>query len=155
MVEINFYHLEHSSSISVVTKLLEKAWGIEKRSRVVCPSPAIAEALDAELWTYSKTAFLPHGTTEESHAAQQPVLISSGMPIENLNQAAMLMTIHSDEAMDKESLSGYERVFDIFGEQQQESIQSARKRWAAYKEQGHDLIYWQQSLQGKWEKKNV
>jgi DNA polymerase-3 subunit chi len=32
-------------------------------------------------------------------------------------------------------------------------IIDARKRWKVYKDDGHDLTYWQQDENGKWDKK--
>src|SRR5262249_29143533 len=82
MTELLFYHLHRQPLEKVLPTLLEKS--LERGWRVVvqAASPERVEALDAHLWTYSDDSFLPHGTTGEPQAPEQPILLTadSGNP---------------------------------------------------------------------------
>ena len=45
-----------------------------------------------------------------------------------------------------------ETVVDVFDGNDEEAVLSARKRWKAYKDQGHTVTYWKQTESGAWVK---
>jgi DNA polymerase-3 subunit chi len=47
--------------------------------------------------------------------------------------------------------SGYEKFLDMFDGTDAAQLEAARKRWSAYKEAGHSLVYWKQNAKGGWE----
>ena len=49
--------------------------------------------------------------------------------------------------------TGYERVVYMFDGHDAGAVAHARERWKAAKAEGCDIAYWQQSPEGRWEKK--
>ncbi len=47
----------------------------------------------------------------------------------------------------------YERIVLLFDGNDAEAVQGAREHWKEAKEQGFAATYWQQSDEGRWEKK--
>jgi len=103
--------------------------------------------LNNVLWTGGKASFIPHGTAKEGFAEDQPIWLTTVN--ENLNGAQFLFLI---EGAASPSLSSYERCLDIFDGNDPEALESARARWKAYKEAGHQVTYWKQTDAGSWEK---
>src|SRR6218665_3951358 len=76
MTEVLFYHMQNMKLERVLPPLLEKS--LERGWRVVVQlgSEERVDALDAHLWTYRDDGFLPHGTSREALAAEQPILLT-------------------------------------------------------------------------------
>lgn len=148
MTEIAFYHLERTPLAQVLPKLLEKTMDAGKRALVLTGSVERSESLSQALWTYDADSWLPHGTMKDGNAQDQPVWISSDG--ENLNKATFLFLT---DGVTSEWVDAYERAFELFDGNDEAAVQAARQRWKFYKDAGHDLTYWQQTGQGKWEKK--
>ena len=47
----------------------------------------------------------------------------------------------------------YERLVVMFDGRDPELLAEARKQWKSYKEKNHQLTYWQQTEDRRWEKK--
>lgn len=148
MAEILFYHLTESKLEDALPPLLEKS---VERGWSVAVQTAGAErrdALDTHLWTYRDDSFLPHGTDAGEDAGRQPVLLS--VVPDNINGATVRFIIDGAEppaALD------YERVVFVFDGHNQEQLEGARGQWKRLKAEGHKLTYWQQTHEGRWEKK--
>ncbi len=50
-------------------------------------------------------------------------------------------------------LSGYDRVVYLFDARDETAVAKAREQWRAAKGAGCTVTYWQQSSEGRWEKK--
>ena len=148
MTAIAFYHLESSSLEQVLPQLLEKTLGLHKRALVLCGSEQRVEAVNALLWTYDQESWLPHGSVKDGDPVDQPIWLS--VDEENLNNAEYLFLTDGAEA---KSIGQFERCFDVFDGTIEISLLAARERWKRYKDAGHKLTYWQQSIVGKWEEK--
>lgn len=144
--EVWFYHMERSSLEQVLPDLLERTlsrgWKALVRSRLADR----LEQLDAHLWTYRDDSFLPHGLTDEPHAAQQPVLLTSGM--ENANSADVLFLLDGAEAG---PLDGFTRCVVLFDGRDEAALATARAQWRVIKGNGLPVSYWKQMARG-WEK---
>ena len=150
MTEVAFYHLTRSSLEQALPQLLEKTLGAGKRALVVAGSSARVEHLNGALWTYGQGTWLPHGSAKDGHAEDQPVwLTDTG---ENPGGAEFLFLTDGAECAD---LSTYERCFELFDGTRDEAVQAARAHWKAYKDQGLELTYWQQTDSGGWTKKDT
>src|SRR5258708_35277417 len=77
MAEILFYHLQRQPIERVLPGMLEKS--LERGWRVVvqAASDERVDALDAHLWTYNDSNFLPHGTARDSDAALHPIVLTT------------------------------------------------------------------------------
>src|SRR5271167_5258626 len=77
VTEILFYHLRGQTPEQVLPPLLQKS--LERGWRVViqASSDERVEALDAHLWTWRDDSFLPHGTSRDAEAAEQPIMLTA------------------------------------------------------------------------------
>ncbi|MEW5703613.1 MAG: DNA polymerase III subunit chi [Pseudomonadota bacterium] len=148
MTAINFYHLQRSTLEQALGQLLEKAAAGRTRAVVLAGSEERVEALSAALWVAPPGGFLPHGSCRDGHAEDQPVWLTT--EDENPNQASVLVLT---DGRSSERLGEYERCLDLFDGQDPSAVAAARERWRRYQTEGHELIYWQQTPAGGWEKK--
>ncbi|ACM26060.1 DNA polymerase III subunit chi [Agrobacterium rhizogenes] len=148
MTDVLFYHLTESKLEDalppLIDKSVERGWQVAIQTR----EQARRDALDTHLWTYREDSFLPHGTDESEMADRQPVLLT--VSPDNLNNASVRFFIDGAEASD---IDTYQRVVFIFDGYDQEQLEGARAQWKKLKGEGHNLTYWQQTQEGRWEKK--
>lgn len=149
MTEIAFYHLTRSTLEAALPKLLERTLEAGKRAIVVAASEDRVEALNNQLWTYGQRSWLPHGSTQDGNAADQPVWLTSGD--DNPNGATYLFLTDGTQTS---RIDPFERCFDLFDGNDIQAVEAARGRWRSYKEAGHTLTYWQQNERGAWERKD-
>jgi DNA polymerase-3 subunit chi len=149
MTEVWFYHLQGRSLESVLPNLLERS--LERGWRVVvqAASEERVDALDAHLWTYRDESFLPHGVWREQEAAAQPVLLT--IHDHNPNAATVRFLIEGAEM--PTDPAAYQRLVLIFDGNDEEAVASARQRWTAAKQAGHEVTYLQQDDEGRWVRK--
>jgi len=149
MTEVLFYHLQHQTPESVLPSLLERS--VERGWRVVVQtaSDERMEALDAHLWTYRDDSFLPHGTSRESEAASQPILLTTGD--DNPNAATVRFLL--DGVALPADAETYDRLVLLFDGDDEDALTQARTRWTDAKTQGFDVTYWQTDERGRWVKK--
>ena len=147
MAEIGFYHLLSTPLERALPKLLERARSQGHRIIVRAASAERVEHLNAILWTYEETSFLPHGSVRDGNAAMQPIWLTDRS--ENPNGASMLVLVDGVQA---EDLVSFARCADLFDGNDGSAIEGARDRWRRASEAGHTLTYWQQTASG-WQKK--
>jgi DNA polymerase-3 subunit chi len=148
MTEILFYHLEHQPLERVLPSLVEKTLERGWRAVVQAGSEERVEALDTLLWTYREESFLPHGTRRDGNPAAQPVFLTTGE--ENPNGAQVRFLVDGAEAGE---LAGYARVVYLFDGRDAAAVARAREQWKSARQSGGEVTYWQQSPEGRWEKK--
>ena len=76
------------------------------------------DALDAHLWTYRDDNFLPHGTSRESEAAMQPILLT--IADDNPNGATVRFLI--DGAPMPADAASYQRIVLLFDGEDDEAV---------------------------------
>ncbi len=150
MNRIDFYHLQKNSLDDVLPKLLTKAYETGKRIKVMVGTPERVDFINSQLWIFEDESFLPHGTKKDGFASAQPIYISADD--DNPNNSEFLFLVDG-AMMDFENLSSFERVFNIFDGNIEDSLQTARDYWKQLKNSGAELHYWQQNTLGKWEQK--
>lgn len=148
LAEILFYHLTESKLEDALPPLLEKSVERGWRVAVQTADPARRDALDTHLWTWRDESFLPHGTDAGEAPEGQPVLIS--IVPDNINGATVRFIVDGAEPPDA---LGYDRLVFVFDGHDQEQLEGARGQWKKLKAEGHKLTYWQQTNEGRWEKK--
>jgi len=148
MTEVLFYHLTESTLEEALPALLEKSLERGWRAGVQMRSEERRDALDAQLWTYRDDSFLAHGTDAEPHAAEQPVLLTTGAG--NANGAQVRFLVEGAEPPD---LAGYNRGVIMFDGHDEAQLAAARAQWTALKSAGHEVTYWQQGSDRRWQKK--
>ena len=151
MAEVWFYHLDRWPLDRALPALLEKSLQRGWRAVVQASSPERVDALDAALWTYDEASFLAHGTLQDGDAALQPIVLTTGT--ENPNGAAIRFMVDGTEALPAIAAASYERVVLMFDGNDEDERTSARRQWVDLKKAGHGVAYWQQSEDGRWEKR--
>jgi DNA polymerase III subunit chi len=148
MTEILFYHLKGQTLEQVLPPLLQKS--LERGWRVVvqASSDERVEALDAYLWTWRDDAFLPHGTSREAEAAEQPIVLTAGT--ENPNGAMVRFMV--DGANLTADAGNYQRIVLLFDGDDPEAVEIARMRWNEAKTNGTEATYWKADENGRWQR---
>ena len=148
-MDISFFHMTRTTLEAALPQMLEKTLERGQRAVVRAGSAERAEALNGWLWTYRDRTFLPHGSAQDGHAALQPVWLTD--KDERPNDAQVLFLTDgasSDRPQD------FERCAVLFDGNDEAALAAARAQWAGLKDAGHELTYWQQSDEGRWEKKD-
>ena len=148
MPEVLFYHLTESTLEAALPGLLERSLARGWRAVVQTGTEERRNVLDSHLWTFRDDSFVAHGTDAEPHAAEQPVLLTTGSG--NENGAGIRFLVDGAEPPE---LSGYARVVFMFDGHDLAQVEAARRQWKAMKAEGHDITYWQQTPDGRWERK--
>ena len=148
MTEMLFYHLKGQTLEQVLPALLQKS--LERGWRVVvqASSEERVDALDAHLWTWRDDAFLPHGTSRDVEAAEQPIVLTASA--DNPNGATVRFLV--DGAMIAVDAAGYERIVLLFDGEDPEAVEMARIRWTEAKAAGADVTYWRADDSGRWQR---
>lgn len=148
MTRINFYHLQRSPLEKALPALLEKVLAAGLRAVVMAGSPERVAHLDVLLWTYDPASWLPHGTARNGDAELQPVWLTD--KDENPNGAHVLIMLDGAAPAD---LTAFQRCLDMFDGNDPDAVDAARRRWKAWKDAGHELLYHQQTENGGWVEK--
>lgn len=146
--EVLFYHLERQPLERVLPSLLERTLARGWRAVVQAGSEERLDAIDLALWTYKEDSFLPHGQRKAGHAAMQPVYLTTGT--ETPNGAGVRFLIDGAKA---ETFTGFVRIVYLFDGGDADAKAIAREQWSAAKAAGCTVTYWQQSEEGRWERK--
>ncbi len=147
MTEIGFYQLEHSPLERVLPKLLEKVVERGYRALVLATSEERVEALNTALWTYQQRSFLPHGMATDGHADAQPIYLTTGQ--ENPNGAKVLVLVDGAE---HDEPDGFVRCLLLFDGKDEAAVADARHRWRSARDAGHEVVFWRQTPEGRWQR---
>ncbi len=153
MTEVWFYHLERATLERVLPGLLEKTLERGWRALIVAGSEERADMIDSFLWTYRDESFLPHGRTGQLQAPDQPVLIGTDVSVQN--GANLIFFVDGARPSDWQApdVQERDRCIFIFDGNLDAAVAAAREDWTGAKEAGHEVTYWQQAANGKWEKR--
>lgn len=148
MTEVLFYHLTESKLEDALPPLLEKSLERGWKVAVQTAGEERRDALDVRLWTFRDDSFMPHGSDTCSSPAEQPVLLTASQ--DNANTATVRFIVDGAEPP---PIDAYERIVFMFDGYDAEQLETARAQWKKLKGEGHALTYWQQSPEGRWQKK--
>jgi len=148
VAEIGFYHLTKTALEPALGQLLTKVLESGKHAVVLASSPERVEALTKGLWTYRTDSFLPHGSSKDGNAEDQPIFLTSKPEVPN--GASVLVLV--DNATADPLPAGIERVLIMFDGQDEIAVSTARQQWKLYQDKGDKLVYWQQTERGGWNK---
>lgn len=149
MAEILFYHLTESRLEEALPDLLERSLARGWRVVVQARTEERRDALDQHLWVYRDDAFLPHGSDGDGTGAMQPILLTVD-PEQRANDPQVRFLV---EGAVPATLEGYLRGVYLFDGHDGEQLATARQRWTVEKAAGHDVTYWQQAEDRRWQKK--
>ncbi len=149
MTEILFYHLTESSLGEALPALVEKTVQRGWRAVIQTGSEERRDGLDAHLWTYRDDSFLAHGSDREPHADHQPIVLTTGDA--NPNRAEVRFVVDGATAPDA---APYQRMVFMFDGHDAAQVEEARAQWKLQRAAGHDVTYWQQTPERRWERKS-
>jgi DNA polymerase-3 subunit chi len=148
MTQIGFYHLLRMPLDQALPKLLDKAYRAGMKTVVLAGSPERVEHLNGVLWTWDPASWLPHGSERDGEAERQPIWLTHAD--ENPNGATVLVLC---DGADSTHVGSFARCLDLFDGNDEDAVKAARARWKRWKDEGHELVYYQQTPAGGWEEK--
>lgn len=146
MTDISFYHLTRKPLEVALPELLEKIVERDMRAIVMATTQERLRQLNDLLWTYRREGFLPHGTSEDGPAEEQPIFLT--MDEETPNNASVLLLV---DGADPAHCESFDRVLDLFDGNDPVALDAARNRWRRRKGDGYTVTYWKQGERG-WQK---
>ena len=150
MTEIRFYHLMTQTLDRALPQILGKAYESGRRVVVQAADTSEAERLNVHLWTFHPGSFLPHGGAKDGNAEDQPIWVTD--KDENPNGADVLILTGGTQS---DHIGDFALCCEMFDGRDQYAVAKAREKWKVYKEQGHNLSYWQQDEAGRWSEKQT
>ena len=153
MTEILFYHLVVKPLEKALPQLLERSL---ERGWNICLQTLTQEkclALNEHLWTHAGESFLPHGMAQDGDAEFQPIYLTDGT--ENPNGAQIRFLVEGAQIAPALAATPepYERIVLMFDGNREAELLDARAQWKALKQTDATLSYFQQTEDGRWEKK--
>lgn len=148
MAEILFYHLTETTLDEALPGLVERSLGRGWRVSIQGTVQERLDKIDKLLWACSDVSFLAHGFEDDPAAADQPVLLT--LTDNNLNNSTVRFLVEGAELAD---LSPYQRLVVMFDGHNQLQLEKARQQWKIFKAGNHQLTYWQQNADKRWERK--
>ena len=150
MTEVMFYHLEHKPWEQVLPGLLSKALERGWRCVVQIGREERVEDVSELLWKSEADLFLAHGTKTDSMADRQPIWLTAGT--DNPNNATVRFFIEGAIVGD---VSGLARAAILFDGRDETAVATARGDWKHLKKGGpHEISYWQQDENYRWQNKS-
>lgn len=145
MTTIQFYHLLSTSRARAVPKLMAKALASGARMVMILDSDTALKTMSDALWSNDPASFIPHGSSRDGYANEQPVYLT--LVDENPNAAEVLCVLDGSLPA---SAGNYQKLLDVFDGNDADAVMRARTRWAHYKTQGFALQYVKQQPGGGW-----
>ena len=148
MPEVRFYHLTRATLEATLPVMLQRVLERGQKAVVQLGSEERAEALSAYLWSYDDSAFLPHGTSKDGNADQQPIwLTAQDEPPPNGAEV-----LFSADGAETQRVQDYQLCVFLFDGKDEAALAKARERWRTFKAEGFDVTYWRQDDSGRWSK---
>ena len=152
MARIDF-HSNVSDKLEYACRLTRKIWsatpeGEPVRNIVMVGEKADLKRLDALLWTFSKSDFLPHCFIDDEAASETPIILTDDFASPALNSIAHAdVMIHLGMRMPKDVaalVARFPRIVEVVTVNEAERL-AGRERYKAYRELGHELHNFDQS----------
>ena len=137
MARVDFYVLaqvDERARHILACKLAEKAWRLENTVYIHAKNRSDAERLDQLLWTFRDGSFVPHGLAGRDDGTQaSPIMI--GCDEQGVGDRDLLINL-CDEI--PPFIEGFPRVAELVTSDET-CRQASRRRYAAYRDRGHEL----------------
>jgi DNA polymerase-3 subunit chi len=150
-MEIAFYQLRVTPLIKTLPRLVEKAYSQGQRGVIVCDSQTHLSEFNSALWTFSKRAFIPHGSAQEGVPAQdQPFWLTC--TLENPNNARVAFITNGCVAT---ATLGFTKVCDFVDGHHSGALEQTYSRFETYEAQGFTPKWWVEQDDGRWASQNL
>ena len=137
MARVDFYILAQADERArqvLACKLAEKAWRLDNTVYIHTRDRSDAERLDELLWTFRDGSFVPHGLAGSQDGTEtSPIVI--GCSEDGVETRDLLINLGDEIPTFAE---GFPRVAELVTSDEN-SRQMSRKRYASYRDSGHEL----------------
>lgn len=137
MARVDFYVLDQAGEPArqlFACRLAEKAWRMNNSVHIETADRADAERMDALLWTFRDGSFVPHGLAGRNDGTESsPIMIGS----DTQSAAGRDLLINLCDEIPS-CAADFPRVAELVTSDDN-CKQASRKRYAMYREQGHEL----------------
>jgi DNA polymerase-3 subunit chi len=138
MAQVDFYILpENGNQKYFACALIQKAWKQGNNIFVNTRSESEAAAFDDLLWTFKDISFLPHCLAANNNTENSPIVIGDDNQTNGQipDHTTIMLNLTDQMPQDTNKLK---RILEIVAGSESER-QQARKRYAEYRDQGHEL----------------
>lgn len=146
MTEVWFFHLDKQPLDHVLPRIVTSSLARGWRMVIETAVPERVAKLSEMLWASEDVAFLAHGFEGEPLPEHQPVWLTTSS--ENPNNAEVRVLLDGAKPAD---ISNLTRAVLMFDGNDEAAIEAARAEWKIQKSAGHDICYWKQDENGKWQ----
>ena len=152
MARIDF-HSNIADKVTYSCRLIRKIMGspvadLPMRNIVVVGDEAFLKQLDAQLWTFSPTEFLPHTWSRDDSAIETPIVFAQDFDdqyLEHLPHGDVLIHAGTQAPNLIENLATrFPRIVELVSTQEQDRL-AGRERYKQYRDLGHELHNFDQS----------
>ncbi len=135
MTSIDF-HTNIADKLNYTCRLVRKAVAAHNRVAILSDNAAELGALDAALWTFSETDFLPHVRSDHPLAAQTPVIL---LPHDGADCPHHQILINLSRTTPVHFAS-FERLLEIISTDETDAA-NGRDRFRQYRQRGYPLAH--------------
>jgi len=138
MTQVDFYILpENGNQKYFACALIQKAWKQGNNIFVNTRSESEAAAFDDLLWTFKDISFLPHCLAANNNTENSPIVIGHDNQANGQIPDHTTIMLNLTDQMPRDT-NKLKRILEIVAGSENER-QQARKRYAEYRDQGHEL----------------
>lgn len=137
MTRIDF-HTNVPDKVAYACRLARKAWAANNRVVLMAEDEAQLAELNAAMWTFSATDFLPHVLADDALAADTPILLTDSDEAELPHTHKELLVNLSRRA--PSHVARFERMIEVISSDEDDAA-AGRKRYVAYKQQDYPLTH--------------
>lgn len=138
MAQVDFYIIpENGNQKHFACALIQKAWKQGNNIFVNTRSESEAAAFDDLLWIFKDISFLPHCLAANNDTENSPIVIGDNNQTNDQipDHTTIMLNLTDQIPRDTNKLK---RILEIVAGNEDER-QQARKRYAEYRNQGHEL----------------
>jgi DNA polymerase-3 subunit chi len=137
MTRIDF-HTNVPDKVAYACRLARKAWAANNRVVLMAEDDAQLAELNAAMWAFSATDFLPHVVAGDALAAQTPIILTDNDEAELPHTHKELLVNLSRRAPGH--VAQFERMIEVISSDEDDAA-AGRKRYVAYKQQEYPLTH--------------
>lgn len=137
MTRIDF-HTNVPDKVAYACRLVRKAWAANNRVVLMAEDDAQLAELNAAMWTFSTTDFLPHVLAGDALAAATPIILTDNDEAELPHTHKELLVNLSRRAPGQ--VAQFERMIEVISSDEDDAA-AGRKRYVAYKQQDYPLTH--------------
>ena len=135
MTRIDF-HTNVPDKIAYACRLVRKAYAANHRVVLMAEDATQLAELNAAMWTFSATDFLPHVLASDALAPHTPIVLTDNDEAQ-LPHTELLVNLARRTPT---GMTQFERMIEVISSDEEDAA-AGRKRYVAYKLQDHPLTH--------------